>query len=110
MDRGCRDINFLLFSSENSPPTKPSPVCGGIAILLPLFGGVLGYAIVVGKPAGDAGWPHVLLGPLVLPASALFGLAVSGVSFLRRERHPLVSWLGVLVNIALLVYGIARLR
>jgi hypothetical protein len=92
------------------PKSKPPPFCAGVSIILPLVGGVLGYAIVVGKPPGDAGWPNVIFGPLVLPASAVCGLVLSGLGFARREKHPFLLALAVLVNIALLVYGVARLR
>jgi len=95
---------------EPDSASKPSLVCGGASIVLPLLGGVLGYAIVVGKPGGDAGWPNVILGPLVLPASAIFGLVLSGFGFARRERYPLALWSAVLVNIVRLVYGSVRLK
>jgi hypothetical protein len=95
---------------QNATSSRPPPVCSSVSLALPLIGGVLGYAIVVGKPPGDAGWPNVVFGPLVLPASAFCGIVLSGISFVRRERHALVSWLAVVLNIVLLVYGIARLR
>ena len=69
---------------EPDSASKPSLVCGGASIVLPLLGGVLGYAIVVGKPGGDAGWPNVILGPLVLPASS-FGVETIETAERNRE-------------------------
>jgi uncharacterized membrane protein YdcZ (DUF606 family) len=97
-------------TTTNPPQVEPAPVCSGVSIAWPLLGGVLGYAVVVGKPPGDAGWPNVIFGPLVLPACAVCGLVLSAFGFARREKYPFVSALAVPVNIALLVYGIARLR
>lgn len=86
-----------------------SPACSIIATAMPLVGAVLGRAIVVGAPVGDAGWPHVLMGPLVLPAFGLLGIILSCVAKLRRERHPWLSWLSLLLAIVAVVYGASKL-
>ena len=94
----------------SEPVQRHSPVCGIVAVILPLIGGVLGYAIIAGKPPGDAGWPNVIFGPLVLPAAAVCGLIVGVAGRVRRESYRPLSWVGLLLNCAALLYSISSFR
>ena len=87
-----------------------SPAFSVAACILPLVGAVVGLAIVAGAPPGDAGWPHVILGPQVLPACAFLGLLCSVVGFVRRESFRALTWVALFLSGVLLVYGIMRLR
>ncbi len=79
------------------------------AVMLPLLGAVFGDMIVFFKPPGDAGWPQALLGPLVFPASTVCGMIFSAVAIARRESFRALAWIALVLNGALLVYGIVRL-
>lgn len=104
---GYRPRQHIMEAFPNTAKAH-SPAFNIAAIAMPLLGAVLGRAIVVGAPAGDAGWPHVLLGPLILPASGLLGIILSSVALIRRERYPWLSWVALCIAIVVVAYGASK--
>ena len=63
---------------------------------------------VTWKPLGDAGWPNVIFGLFVVPASVICGVILSIIGINRHERCRHLSWVALVLNIVLFVYVVSR--
>jgi len=92
---------------EIEPAKQRAPIFGGLSIIAPVFSGL--FVLLSAFVFAD-NFNLMMLCLMLIPAPPVLGIVFAIVGVLRREGFWALPWIGLIVNLALLIWGVSQLK